>query len=251
MAPSSEQTNQLPYSISWQPNFALTLVLCVLGGFLGGGIVHQLHPLFAYADLPPIELGASAELVQQHRDAAFEYRSMNYGAELAIIGLTLGLAFGGVSGSPERLLSILVGGLAGALFGAALGFFGGRFVANTIFQNQQQTLQASMGLQAAVWGLILGSIVWPVAAVHVGVTRASKYGLIGLIAGVSVAVTQFVVSSFVFPTSNPLFLVPEESSERIYWIVAFPIVAGLVLAFGLSSLRAVPKSQVGATTASF
>ena len=237
MTLSADRTNQLPHPIVWQPRFVLTIILSVLGGFVGGGIVHQLHPLFAYADLPPYNLEASAELIKQHRDAAFEYQSKNYGAELAIIGLTFGLAFGAVSGSPKRLLSIFVGGFTGALFGAALGFFGGRFVANTIYQNQQQTLQDSMGLQASVWGLILGSIVWSVAAVHVGASRAFKYGLIGLIAGVSVAVTQFVVSSFVFPTSNPLFLVPEKSSERIYWMIAFPIVSGLILAFGLANFR--------------
>ena len=235
MTPPADQTNQLPNPLVWQPGFVVTLILCLFGGFVGGAIVHQLHPLFAYADLPQIELGASAELVQQHRDAAFEYRSMNYGAELAIIGLVLGFAFGAVSGSPKRLLSIFVGGNAGALFGAGLGFFGGQFVANTIFQNQQQTLFATLGLQAGVWGLIIGSIVWSVASVNVGVTRASKYGLIGLIAGVFVAVTQFVVSSFVFPTSNPMFLVPEKSSERIYWIIGFPIVSGLILAFGLAN----------------
>ncbi len=234
MTSPADQTTPLPHPLVWQPGFVLTLILCLFGGFVGGGIVHQVHPLFAYADLPQIELGASAKLVQQHRDAAFEYRSMNYGAELAIIGLVLGFAFGAVSGSSKRFLSIVVGGMAGALFGAGLGFLGGKFVANSIFQNQQQTLFATLGLQAAVWGLIIGSIVWSVASVNVGVARACKVGLIGLIAGVLVAVTQFVVSSLMFPTSNPLFLVPEEPSERLYWMIAFPIVSGLMLAFGLA-----------------
>ncbi len=239
---TSAKTEQSPLSLGWNPGFALTLLACVVGGFVGGVIVHQMHPLFAYKDLPPIELGASAELVQQHREAATEYRSNNYGAELAIVGLVLGLAFGLLAGGPKRILAAIMGGLGGAVSGAALGFLGGRFVANSLFQNQQQTLQASMGLQAAVWGLIFASVVWLVAAANVGVIRGLQQGLVGFIAGGLVAVSQFVISSFMFPAANPLFLIPEESSERIYWLIAFPVVSGLVLAVGLSARKSNSKA---------
>ncbi len=202
---------------------------------MGGLLVQQLHPLFPNKELPPIDLGASAELVQQHREAASEFRSNNYGAELAIVGLTLGLAFGGVSGGRKRMLSMIVGGLAGAVTGFAGGFLGGRVVAHALFQNQQQTLQASVGLQAIVWSVMIASIVWAVATVAVGAIRAVQFGVIGLLAGVAVAATQFVVSSFMFPVANPQFLVPEESKEQLYWLIAYPIVIGLSLGFGLSS----------------
>jgi hypothetical protein len=245
LSPPSVETNTLPNFLVWQAGFFLTFIVCVCGGAAGGAIVHQLHPLFAIEDLPQIGLGASAELVQQHRDATFGYRSKNYGAEMAIIGLGLGVALGATSRNPKRFLAIFVGGLAGVLMGAVLGFFAGRFVAHTIFQNQQQTLQDSIGLQASVWGLLLASIVWFVATVHVGPTRAVGYGLVGLFAGVIVAITQFLVSSLMFPASNPLFIVPEESSERLYWMVAFPIVSGLILAFGLC--RRGPDFRSGAT----
>ena len=233
MNPSVDQSEQLSLPLSWNPGFLLILLACILGGFFGGAIVHQVHPLFAYTDLPEIDLGASAKLVQQHRDAAFEYRSWNYGADLAIIGLAFGMTFGAFTGGSRRLLSIIAGGLAGSLMGAGVGYLGGLYVAKTILLNAEQTLQASMGLQAIVWGLILSSIVCAVAAANIGTLSAGKYCYAGLVAGFSVAVTQFVVSSCKFPASNPLFLVPEQSTERIYWLAAFPIVSGLVLAFVL------------------
>lgn len=240
---ASAATVKSPLLFGWNPGFVLPLLACIVGGFLGGVIVHQIHPLFAYEDLPPIELGASAELVELHREAGSKYHSHNYGVELAIVGLVLGLAFGLLAGGPKRLFAGIAGGLGGASAGGSLGYFGGRIVANSLFQNQQQTLQASMGLQSIVWGLIIASIVWFVAAVNVGLIRSLQYGIVGLIAGGVVAVAQFVISSFMFPTANPLFLIPEESSERIYWLLAFPIVSGLVLAMGLSRLSATSRSE--------
>ncbi len=209
------------------------LLACVVGGFLGGSIVHKIHPLFAYRDLPQIDLGASAKLVQEHRDAAFEFRSWNYGADLAIIGSVLGLSFGAFAGGRRRLPAIVAGGLAGGLLGASLGFLGGLYVAKTILLNAEQTLQESLGLQAVVWGLILSGIVWSVAATNLGVKTAATHGFVGLLAGLLVAVVQFVVTSFKFPSSNPLFLVPESATERLYWLVAFPVISGLILASGL------------------
>ncbi len=234
MTSSKPSPEELRQASVWQPKLMPTLVACVLGGLLGGVIVHWVHPLFAYKDLPPIDLGASAELVQQHRDAAFAYRSMNYGVELAIVGLTLGLFFGAVAAPSKRLLSMLVGGCAGALAASGGGAMGGRLVAHALFQNQQQTLTASMGLQAIVWGLMIASIVWSVAFVHVGAIRALQPGIVGLLAGIAVAATQFVVSSFLFPAANPQFLVPEEANERVYWLLALPLAAGLSLGLGLS-----------------
>jgi hypothetical protein len=230
---ASVESAKSPLPFGWNPGFLLPLLACLFGGGVGGAIVHQIHPVFAYRDLPPIELGASAELVQMHRDAASQYRSHNYAIELAVAGLVLGLAFGLLAGGPKRMRAAIMGGLGGGLSGSASGFFGGKMVANSLFQNQQQTLQASMGLQAVVWGLIFASIVGFVAAANVGLMRSVRYALVGFIAGGAVAVVQFVVSSFVFPAANPLFLIPEVSAERIYWLIAFPIVSGLVLALGL------------------
>ena len=116
------------------------LLACVVGGFLGGSIVYKVHPLFAYTDLPEIGLDASAELVQEHRDAAFQFRSWNYSADFAIIGSILGLSFGAFAGGSRRLPATIVGGLVGGLLGAGLGFLGGLYVAKTILLNAEQTL---------------------------------------------------------------------------------------------------------------
>lgn len=243
MKPPVDSSKQLTRCPSWDPGFLWVLLACIIGGFLGGTVVYKLHPLFAYAELPEMGLNASAEVIQQHRDAAFEYHSRNYGAELGIIGLILGLTFGAFAGGNRRLLSAFSGGFAGSLLGAGLGFVGGLYIAKTQLVNAEQTLSESLGLQAIVWGLVLAGIVWSVAAANIGAICAAKYGLVGLLAGFSVAVTHFVVSSYKFPASNPLFLVPERSSERIYWLVAFPIVCGLILAFGLRSRRSETTSD--------
>ena len=236
MPPREIEAIQTSETKTWHPNVVMYLVACILGGLLGGGIVHQIHPVFEYTDLPQIGLGASDELILQHRIAAFEYRSKNYGVELAIVGLSLGLAIGAFSGSPKRMLSTFAGGIAGALTGGIVGYVGGLIVGQSIIRNEQQGLQASMGLQTIVWGLILASVVWSVATLHVGAKRACSHLLIGLIAGFAVAVTQFVISSVVFPSSNPLFLIPEQPSERVYWLAAFPIVSGLIVAMGVAKL---------------
>jgi amino acid transporter len=228
----------------------LILFACIIGGFIGGAVVFKIHPLFAYTDLPEMGLDASAEIVQQHRDAEFEFRSRNYCADLGIIGLILGLSFGAFAGGAHRLRAVFAGGLAGTLLGAGQGFLGGLYVARTTLQNAQQTLHESLGLQAIVWGLVLAGIVWAVAASNVGALSAIQYSFVGLMAGFTVAVTQFVVSSFKFPASNPLFLVPERSSEQIYWLIAFPIVSGLILAFGLRrrGSETIPEERVASVT---
>ena len=224
------------------------LLACVVGGFLGGSIVYKVHPLFAYTDLPEIGLDASAELVQEHRDAAFQFRSWNYSADFAIIGSILGLSFGAFAGGSRRMPATIAGGLVGGLLGAGLGFLGGLYVAKTILLNAEQTLQESLGLQAAVWGLILAGIVWSVAATNLGVQSALTPGFVGLLAGLLVAMEHFVVGSFKFPTSNPLFLVPEGATERLYWLIAFPVVSGLILAIGLRSQKSArqPDEKVAA-----
>ncbi len=229
----ADNATQVARCSSWHPGFVLIWLACIIGGFLGGAVVYKIHPLFAYTDLPEMGLDASAELIQQHREAVFEFRSRNYAADLGIIGLVLGLSFGAFAGGKRRLLAALTGGLVGSLLGATLGFLGGLYVASTIWVNAEQTLQASLGLQAIVWGLVLAGIVWAVAAANVGAFAAIKYGAVGLVAGFFVAVAQFVISTYNFPASNPLFLVPERSSEQLYWLVAFPIVSALILAFGL------------------
>ncbi len=229
-----DQTSSLP---GWNPGFVLMLLACVIGGLVGGFVVHQMHPFFAYKQLPPLELGSPPELVQEHHDAAFAYRTRNYAVEFAIIGLALGLAIGACSRGPRWLLCIFSGGCIGTLCGLGLGFASGLYITQNLLVNAQQTLQTSMGLQTVVWGVLLANIVGVVAFLQVGMIEAIKYWFVGLLAGFVVAATQFATSSLMFPSSNPMFLVPEQASERVYWLAIFPIAAGLVMALGLTKLR--------------
>ena len=209
---------------------------------MGGGVVHVIHPVFAFPDLPPVVMGSSVELIQEHRDAAFAYRSRNYGLDLAIVGLTFGVFFGAFSLSRKRTLSVIAGGVIGALTGAVLGFVGGLLATQSILRSDPQDLQTSMGLQSIVWGLIFASVLWVVATLHIGAIRACAHLLIGLLAGFAVALVQFVISTMMYPSSNPMFLVPDGHTERICWLVTFPIVSGLILALGVA--RFLPKAKL-------
>jgi hypothetical protein len=257
MIPSENNSDQVASLPGWNPfaipseinpdqpasqtasyrGFVSVLLMCVAGAFLGGFTVHMLHPIFAYEQLPNLELGSPPALVKRHHDAALAYRTRNYAAEFAIIGLALGVSIGACSRGSRFLLCAIGGGFVGALSGAGLGFVAGSYITKTLLVNAEQTLQSSMGLQTLVWGGVLANITWLVAALNLGVIRALKYWPLGLLAGFVVAVLQFVISSLLFPNSNPMFLVPEETSERAYWLAAYPLAAGLVMAVGLYKLR--------------
>lgn len=237
MVPSENSPAQVAQQPGWNPGFVPILLACMVGGFIGGLCVHFAHPIFAYEDLPPLELGSPPALIKRHHDAAFAYRTTNYAAELAIIGLAMGVSIGACSRGKRSLLSAVGGGLVGAISGVGLGYAAGSYVTKTLLVNAEQTLQSSMGLQTLAWGGVLANIALLVAALNLGVTRALKYWPLGLLAGFGVAVVQFVVSSILFPTSNPMFLVPEQASERAYWLAAFPLTAGLVMALGMNKLK--------------
>jgi hypothetical protein len=241
MIPSHNGPERAAPQPGWNPGFVSILLACMVGGFVGGLCVHLLHPLFAYEELPPLELGSPPALIKQHHDAALAYRTRNYSAELAIIGLCLGVSMGACSRGKRFLLCTVGGGSIGALSGVVLGYVAGSYVTKTLLVNAQQTLQSSMGLQTLVWGGVLANIALTVAALNIGVARAFKYWPLGLMAGFVVAVVQFVISSLMFPTSNPMFLVPEQASERAYWLAAFPLTAGLVMAVGFNKLK--PKHE--------
>lgn len=242
MVPSENNPEQVTSQPGWNPGFVSILVACIVGGFLGGLCVHFAHPIFAYEELPPLELGSPPALIKRHHDAALAYRTTNYASELAIIGLAFGVCIGAFSSGKRMLLSAIGGGVIGALSGIGLGYVSGSFVTKSLLVNAEQTLQSSMGLQTLAWGGVLANIALTVAALNIGFTRAFKYWPLGLLAGFGVAVVQFVISSILFPTSNPMFLVPEEASERAYWLAAFPLTAGLVIALGLSKLK--PKQSL-------
>ncbi len=243
MVPSEDSPNQVATQPGWNPGFVSILVACMVGGFIGGLCVHLAHPLFAYEELPPLELGSPPALIKRHHDAAFAYRTTNYAAELAIIGLALGVSIGACSRGKRMLLCAIGGGVIGALSGIGLGYISGSYVTKSLLVNAAQTLQSSMGLQTLVWGGVLANIALTVAALNTGVTRALKYWPLGLLAGFGVALVQFVISSILFPNSNPMFLVPEQASERAYWLAAFPLTAGLVMAVGLNKLKPKQSSE--------
>ena len=141
------------------------------------------------------------------------------------------------------LLCAIGGGVIGALSGIGLGYISGSYVTKSLLVNAEQTLQSSMGLQTLVWGGVLANIALTVAALNIGGARALKYWPLGLLAGFVVAVVQFVISSILFPTSNPMFLVPEQASERAYWLAAFPLTAGLAMAVGFDKLKQKQSSE--------
>ena len=246
MISSENRPDDVATQPGWNPGFIAILLACIVGGFVGGLIVHQLHPLFAYEELPPLELGSPPALIKKHHDAAFAYQTQNYASEFAIIGLAFGICIGAFTGGKRLLVCAIGGGIVGALTGMGLGYASGSYITKTLLVNAEQTMQSSMGLQTVVWGGVLANIIAVVAAMKVGVVRAWKYWLVGLAAGFAVAAIQFVVSSLMFPNSNPIFLVPEEAAERVYWLAVFPATTGLVMALGLKKLTPPPTKSIAA-----
>lgn len=244
MNPSENRPDLIASQLGWNPGFFPVLLACIVGGFLGGAIVLQTHPFFAYEELPPLDFGSPPELVKQHHDAETVYRTQNYATEFAIIGLAFGICIGAFTGGNRFLLCAIGGGCVGALTGMGLGYASGLYITQKLLVNAEQTLQASMGLQTVVWGVVLANIVALVSVLKAGIVRVWMYWLVGLAAGFSVAVLQFVISSLMFPNANPIFLVPENASERAYWLAVFPVTAGLVLALGLNKLTPQPSRKI-------
>ena len=98
MISSENRPDDVASQPGWNPGFIAILLACIVGGFVGGLIVHQLHPLFAYEELPPLELGSPPALIKKHHDAAFAYQTQNYASEFAIIGLAFGICIGAFTG---------------------------------------------------------------------------------------------------------------------------------------------------------
>ena len=226
----------------WKPRVFQIFLACVIGGYIGGSIIHQVHPIFAYEQLPPIDFASPPELIEQHHAAAFAYQTRNYAAEFAIVGLGFGFCIGTLAGGKRFIPVALGAGCVGALTGLGLGYASGLYIAQRLLTNAEQTMQTSMGLQTIVWGGVLANSLGFVAIYKVGLVRSWKYWIVGLAAGFSIAAVQFVASSLMFPTSDPIFLVPEKATERVYWLALFPVIAGVVMALGLSKLTRPLKS---------
>ncbi len=217
----------------------------IVGATLGLGLWLLIHPVFSDpAELRTLSASSTAEETLAAYSLKFQGDLRNHAIDYGLLGLTLGIVMGLISGGSRRAIASISSGFCGAIGGAlgGLACTAGLWMAYeagdqavVILGLSLENMAMTMLSRAAGWGLTGFGAGFGLCLAVAGIPFGFKGAIGGAVGGVAASMFYTFVSAYAFPLATSFGVIPDTPTEKIIWVVLGGLLVGLCIALATGS----------------